>query len=238
MQTRGLKAMNRFLQSFLFAYQSEAGEGDQSGAGGEPPKTYTQAEVDEMVNGLKNQNNALLDEKKKAGQKAKDAEAERVRVQQEAAKQSGQMEEFEKSIRGQYDPVIAEKDGKITKMAERILGSERKAVMSSVIAKGKFIDAEAADLIAPFIKVEFDGDDLVTKFVGTDGAVITTDVDQFIDFCKKHKVISHLMQADTANGGGAAGNRNPTGGAGGEQLTGIDKTRAELRKRLDAENKG
>ena len=28
------------------------------------------------------------------------------------------------------------------------------------------------------------------------------------------------------------------GGAGGEQLTGIEKTRAELRKRLDAENKG
>lgn len=232
--------MNRFLQSFLFAYQEEHDDGTQGGGGGgdEPQKTYTQAEVDELVNGLKNQNTALLDEKKKAAQRAKEAEAERVRAQQEAAKQSGQMEEFEKSIRGQYDPVIAEKDGKITKLAERILGSERKAVMGAVIAKGKFIDADAADLIAPFIKVEFDGDDLVTKFVGADGAVITTDVDKFIDYCKKHKVISHLMQADTANGGGAAGNKNPTGGAGGEQLTGIEKTRADLRKRLDAENKG
>lgn len=231
--------MNRFLQSFLFAYQEEHDDGTQGGGGGaEPPKTYTQAEVDELVNGLKNQNTALLDEKKKAAQRAKEAEAERVRAQQEAAKQSGRMEEFEKSIRGQYDPVIAEKDGKITKLAERILGSERKAVMGAVIAKGKFIDADAADLIAPFIKVEFDGDDLVTKFVGADGAVITTDVDKFIDYCKKHKVISHLMQADTANGGGAAGNKNPTGGAGGEHLTGIEKTRADLRKRLDAENKG
>ncbi|MGL5736967.1 MAG: hypothetical protein ACRCYS_19040 [Beijerinckiaceae bacterium] len=224
--------MNHFLQSFLFPYQEEHDDETQGGGGGEP-KTYTQAEVDEMINGLKNQNTALLDEKKKAAQKAREAEAERTRVQQEAAKQSGQMEEFEKSIRGQYDPVIAEKDGKITKMAERILGSERKAVMGAVIAKGKFIDAEAADLIAPFIKVEFDGDDLVTKFVGPDGAVITTDVDKFIDFCKKHKVISHLMQADTANGGGAAGNKNPTGGAGGTE-TGTDRIRANLRKRLEA----
>lgn len=233
--------MNRFLQSFLFAYQNEHDDGSQGGGGGGgggETKTYTQEEVDEMVNGLKNQNTALLDEKKKASQKAREAEAERTRVLQESARQSGQMEEFEKSIRGQYDPVIAEKDGKITKLAERILGSERKAVMGAVIAKGKFIDADAADLIAPFIKVEFDGDDLVTKFVGADGAVITTDVDKFIDYCKKHKVISHLMQADTANGGGAAGNKNPTGGAGGEHLTGIEKTRADLRKRLDAENKG
>lgn len=217
--------MNRFLQSFLFAYQEEHDDGTQGGGGGsdEPQKTYTQAEVDELVNGLKNQNTALLDEKKKAAQRAMEAEAERVRAQQEAAKQSGQMEEFEKSIRGQYDPVIAEKDGKITKLAERILGSERKAVMGAVIAKGKFIDADAADLIAPFIKVEFDGDDLVTKFVGADGAVITTDVDKFIDYCKKHKVISHLMQADTANGGGAAGNKNPTGGA-----SGVDPIQAKL----------
>lgn len=230
--------MNRFLQSFLSPYQDEVIDDQKGGGGGGETKTYTQAEVDEMVNGLKNQNTALLDEKKKAAQKAREAEAERTRVQQEAAKQSGQMEEFEKSIRGQYDPVIADKDGKITYLADRIVDSERKAVMGAVIAKGKFIDAEAADLIAPFIKVEFDGDDLVTKFVGPDGATITTDVDKFIDFCKKHKVISHLMQADTANGGGAAGNKNPTGGAGGEQLTGIEKTRADLRKRLDAENKG
>lgn len=216
--------MNRFLQSFLFVYQEEHDDGTQGGGSGtEAPKTYTQEEVDELVNGLKNQNTALLDEKKKAAQRAKDAEAERVRAQQEAAKQSGQMEEFEKSIRGQYDPVIAEKDGKITKLSERILGSERKAVMSAVIAKGKFIDADAVDLIAPFVKVEFDGDDPVTKFVGADGAVITTDVDKFIDYCKKHKVISHLMQADTANGGGAAGNKNPTGGA-----SGVDPIQAKL----------
>ena len=94
--------MNRFLQSFLFAYQEEHDDGTQGGGGGaEPPKTDTQAEVDELVNGLKNQNTALLDEKKKAAQRAKDAEAERVRAQQEAAKQSGQMEECEKAIRGQ-----------------------------------------------------------------------------------------------------------------------------------------
>lgn len=90
--------------------------------------------------------------------------------------------------------------------------------MGDVLAKGKFIDAAAADLLGQFVKTEFDGDAVVTKFVGADGQVITTDPDKFIDYCKKHPVISHLMQADAASGGGAGGNKNPAGGAGGDAI--------------------
>ena len=188
------------------------------------PKLYTEEEVA----GLKANAAALLAEKKEMQKKAKDAEGARLLAEQEKAKQSGELEQFEQSLRKQYDPVIAEKDAKLTALSDRILGSERKAVMGDVLAKGKFIDAAAAELLTQFVKTEFDGDSVVTKFVGVDGGVITTDVDKFIDYCKKHPVISHLMQADAASGGGANGNKNPAGGAGGDAID--QKLRAKYRK--------
>lgn len=178
------------------------------------PKLYTEEEVA----GLKANAAALLAEKKEMQKKAKEAEDARILAEQEQAKKSGELEQFEQSLRKQYEPVIAEKDAKLTALANRILGSERKAVMGDVLAKGKFIDAAAADLLGQFVKTEFDGDAVVTKFVGADGQVITTDPDKFIDYCKKHPVISHLMQADAASGGGAGGNKNPAGGAGGDAI--------------------
>ena len=188
------------------------------------PKLYTEEEVA----GLKANAAALLAEKKEMQKKAKDAEDARLLAEQEKAKQSGELEQFEQSLRKQYDPVIAEKDAKLTALSDRILGSERKAVMGDVLAKGKFIDAAAAELLTQFVKTEFDGDSVVTKFVGVDGGVITTDVDKFIEYCKKHPVISHLMQADAASGGGANGNKNPAGGAGGDAID--QKLRAKYRK--------
>ena len=178
------------------------------------PKLYTE----EDVAGLKANAAALLAEKKELQKKAKAAEDANLLAEQEQARRSGELEQLEKSVRKQYEPVIAEKDAKLTALANRILGSERKAVMGDVLAKGKFIDAAAADLLGQFGKTEFDGDAVVTKFVGADGQVITTDPDKFIDYCKKHPVSSHLMQADAASGGGAGGNKNPTGGAGGDAI--------------------
>lgn len=194
--------------------EAEADGADAGGQGGQAPKTYTQEEVDALVSGLKSNNEKLLEEKKAAARAKKEAEDARILAEQEKAKQSGELEQFEQSLRKQYDPLLAEKDAKLTALSERILGSERKAVMGAVLAKGKFIDPDAADLLAQFVRTEFDGDAVVTKFVGADGQVITTDVDKFIDYCKKHKVISHLMQADASSGGGASGNKNPAGGAG------------------------
>lgn len=201
-------------------YYSEAGaDGSDGGGQGGEVKTYTEAEVAEMVAGLKRNNEQLLTEKKEAAKQRKEAEEARILAEQAKAKQSGELEQFEQSLRKQYDPVIAEKDAKLTALSDRILGSERKAVMGDVLAKGKFIDAAAAELLTQFVKTEFDGDSVVTKFVGVDGSVITTDVDKFIDYCKKHPVISHLMQADAASGGGAGGNKSPGGAKTFDQMT-------------------
>ena len=159
-------------RNMIRKYYSEAGEdGADTNSQGEQPKTYTEAEVAELVAGLKRNNEQLLAEKKEAARQRKEAEEARILSEQERAKKSGELEEFEQSLRKQYEPVIAEKDAKLTALANRILGSERKAVMGDVLAKGKFIDAAAADLLGQFVKTEFDGDAVVTNCVGAGGQV-------------------------------------------------------------------
>lgn len=198
--------MNRFLRYPLL---EEAGPEDKS-AGGE---TFTREQVEQMiaeqVAGLKANNEALLSEKKEEARKRKEAEEQRQREHQEALKNAGKMDEFEKTIRSQYEPVLQEKEQRYANLASRVLGSERKAVLGSFA--GDFITPEAVDILAPFVKTEFEGEDVVTKFVGPDGNVITTDPNQFRKYLREHKAFSHLIKANAASGGGAAGGKS--GGA-------------------------
>ena len=206
--------MNRFLR---YPLHEEAID-DNKPAGGNAPKTFTAEEVKAMIEqevaGLKANNEALLSEKKEAARRAKEAEEERQRAHQEALKSAGKMDEFEKTIRGQYEPVLAEKDAKYSALASRVLGSERKAVLGSFA--GDFITPEAVDILAPFVRTEFEGEDVVTKFVGSDGNVITTDPEQFRKYLREHKAFSHLIKANAASGGGASGGK---GGGAAKQLS-------------------
>ncbi|MBC9814022.1 hypothetical protein H9Y05_16230, partial [Crocinitomicaceae bacterium CZZ-1] len=102
--------MNRFLR---YPLHEEAGVEDKPGAG-DAPKMYTaeevQALIEKEVAGLKANQEALLSEKKEAARRAKEAEEERQRAHQEALKAAGKMDEFEKTIRSQYEPVLKEKE--------------------------------------------------------------------------------------------------------------------------------
>nr|DAH52756.1 MAG TPA: Major head protein [Caudoviricetes sp.] len=203
--------MNRFLR---FPLQEEAPD-DLKPAGGATTFTAEQVQkmiaeaVEKEVSGLKANNEALLTEKKEAARKAKEAEEARQQAHQEALKSAGKMDEFEKTIRSQYEPVLKEKEEKYSALANRVLGSERKAVLGSFA--GDFITPEAVDILAPFVKTEFDGEDVVTKFIGADGNVITTDPEQFRKYLREHKAFSHLIKANAASGGGASGGKS--GGA-------------------------
>lgn len=200
--------MNRFLKYPLL---DEAGDELKPAAG--DVKTFTLEQVQQMiadeVAGLKANNEALLSEKKEAARKAKEAEEARQREHQESLKNAGKMDEFEKTIRSQYEPVLQEKEQRYATLASRVLGSERKAVLGSFV--GDFITPEAVDILAPFVRTEFEGEDVVTKFVGSDGNVITTDPEQFRKYLREHKAFSHLIKANAASGGGAAGGKG--GGA-------------------------
>jgi len=143
------------------------------------------------------------------------------------------MDEFEKTIRSQYEPVLQEKDARYSALASRVLGSERKAVLGSFA--GDFITPETVDLVAPFVRTEFEGDEVVTKFVGTDGSVITTDPEQFRKYLREHKAFSHLIKANAASGGGASGGKG--GGAAKTFKDMTESERLELHKTNPAEFK-
>lgn len=227
--------MNRFLRYVL---REEAGE-EHKPAAAEPVKTYTEAEVAEMVAGLKANNEALLSEKKEAARKAKEAEEARQREHQEALKTAGKMDEFEKTIRSQYEPVLEAEKQRYSALASRVLGSERKAVLGSFA--GEFITPEAVDLVASFVRTEFEGDEAVTKFLGTDGNVVTTDPEQFKKYLREHKAFSHLIKANGPSGGGAAGGKS--GGAAkqlsemndAERIALAQSNPAEFKRQLDAQ---
>lgn len=178
-------------------------------------KTYTEAEVNELVAGLKKNNEALLAEKKEAARIAKEARDAQILADQERAKKDGDLSTLEKSLTEQFGKQISEKDARLTMMSERILGAERKSVINSL--SGMLVDESAADILGMMVKTEFDGDDVVTKFVDGNGNVITTDPAKFKEWLKGHKAFSHLIKSDAATGGGAGGSKgNPAGGAGGK----------------------
>jgi hypothetical protein len=233
--------MNRFLR---FPLMNEAGAEDKP-AGGAAPQTFTLEQVQQMiadeVAGLKANNEALLTEKKEALRKAAAIEEQERLARQEALKSAGKMDEFEKTIRSQYEPVLKEKEEKYSALANRVLGSERKAVLGSFA--GDFITPEAVDILAPFVRTEFEGDDVVTKFVGSDGSVITTDPEQFRKYLREHKAFSHLIKANAASGGGASGGKG--GGAAktlsemndAERIAFSKSDPAEFKRQLEAQRK-
>lgn len=200
-------------------------------AGAPAGKTYTQAELDEMIAGLKANNDRLLAEKKEAKRQADEAAAARLIADQAAAKKSGELETFEKTLRGEYTPQLEAKDKIIAARNDRILSSEKRAAVSAL--SGMMIDESAADILGVFVRTEFDGDEVVTKFVGADGNVITTDIAQFKKYLCEHKVFSHLIKADAATGGGAGGSK---GGGAAKQFSEMnDAERIELHKSNPAE---
>ena len=198
-------------RNMMLKYHAEAGE--DGGAGGstgtDTAKTYTQAEVDAMVGGLKAKADELLAEKKAVSNKAKEEAAARLLAEQEAAKKSGSLEQLEHSLRGEFNKEKGELSSKLESLTSRVLGESKKAVLGSLT--GEFLVPESVDIISQLVKTEFDGTDVKTQFTDFSGKVITTDPVEFKKWMAKHPSISGLMKADAASGGGASGNKGASG---------------------------
>lgn len=214
-------------------YMAEADDVPAGGGADDAGKTYTAAEVAAMVEsetkGMKAKLDELLTEKKSASQKAKEAEAARIAAEQAAARQTGELDKFEASLRDGFEkekePLVA----KLTALESKVLSAERKAILGGFA--GSFLAAESVDLIAQLVKTEFDGESIKTQFVDFAGNLISTDPAEFKKWMENHPSISHLMKSDSASGGGAVGGKSTqqVGGAGNSKneiinrrLTGLD----------------
>ena len=113
--------------------------------------------------------------------------------------------------RGEFEKEKGALTGKLTALESRVLGESKKAVLGGFT--GDFIAPESVDLVAQLVKTELDGDQVKTQFTDFAGNVITTDPAEFKKWMAKHPAISHLMKADAASGGGAAGGKGSGSGA-------------------------
>ena len=181
---------------------------------------------------MKSKLDELLKEKKSASQAAKDAEAARLAAEQEAARKSGELDKFEASLRGEFEKETGALTGKLTALESRVLGESKKAALGGFT--GDFIAPESVDLVAQLVKTELDGDQVKTQFTDFAGNVITTDPAEFRKWMAKHPAISHLMKADAASGGGAAGGKGSNGSAGTINRSQFDKLDHGARKQFFA----
>lgn len=193
-------------------YYEEMQEGGEGASGATPAgKTYTQADLDAEVARLKAKNAELLGEKKSAVLRLAEEENARIKFEQESAKASNKLEDFEKSLRSEFAKEKDSLSGKLTALQTRVIGAERKAVLSNYASD--FLTAESLDIISPLIHAEFDGENVTTQFKDFTGKVITTDPAEFKTWMANHPAISQLMKADGATGGGATGSKNGGGAA-------------------------
>jgi hypothetical protein len=212
-------------------YDDPAGGGE---GGDDKPKTFTQAEVDEMTKGLKSKNTELLAKFKTASERYKnlpeDATSEEIA---EALKEKREAAQKQAEAKGEYDKLVTQMGSRHTEEKSKLEGTI-KTLTTRIQTKEKRLAVRDAvsevegdyDLLAPHIleqlDVEEDGDDYTVFVVNKKGeAIVGAD--------GKKKTVAALVKemaenpkyagAFSAANVGGSGGRNG-GGAG--RSSGVD----------------
>ncbi|WP_236169831.1 hypothetical protein [Pseudomonas atacamensis] len=182
----------------------------------------------EDLEGLKRQNQTLLDEAKAAKQRARDAEQAQQQREQEAAKARG---DFEQLFTSSEQALAAER----AKLAELTANIERRDLTSAASKVSSSIaDGENAEILAEFVQRRLkivDGQVKVTDAAGN--LTIATLEDLAKEFQQASRYAA-LVRGTQANGGGAAGGKGGGATKTWDQMTGME--RVELRRTNPAEH--
>ena len=181
----------------------------------ETPKSYSQAEVDEMVSGLKSNNEKLLGEKKTA-QAERTAQEEISRAaREEAAKKSGDVEAIEKSLNERHQLEVDSYKEKLTKRDNLILGERNVAVVNDL--SSDFIDTFKGlgkTILNTMVETSYNDDGQpVTKYKDQAGNLLTTELTVFKEYLKTNDAFKSLLKGVQMDGGGATGSNGNGGGA-------------------------
>lgn len=202
----------------------------------EEMKSYTQAEVDELVSGLKSNNEKLLSEKKATqAREAESAEAARL-AQEEAARKSGDVEAIEKTLSDRHKSELEKLTTELNRRDSIILGERNAAAINDMASI--FTDSSreiGKALLQGMVTTEYNEDGKpFTKYTDNNGNV-TTDLATFKQVISANDGLKPLLKGVQMNGGGAAGSQTNGGGA---AKTFNDYTPAELvaLKRSDPES--
>ncbi|MFK3922146.1 hypothetical protein ACI2JC_21230 [Pseudomonas fulva] len=182
----------------------------------------------EDVEGLKRQNQTLLDEAKAAKQRARDAEQQREQQAVEAAKAKGDYE----SLYTSSEQARAESERKFAELQASIEQRDLSGSASKVAAA--IADGPNAEILAEFIQRRLRIVDGQVRVTDASGNLTVSTLEQLGKEFQEEPRYASLVRGSQANGGGAAG--LPGGGATKtwDQMSGME--RVELRRTDPAEH--
>jgi hypothetical protein len=203
--------MNRLMRMLMAqnGYMAEAGADGEAGGGGEGEagsgegtKTYTQDEVQAMIEeqtgGLKKKMDELLGEKKSATQKANELEAANRTADEERQKEKGEFKELYEKTQAELEEERNSNKTWKEQLQQRDI-KEKASRIGNDLAKS---DTKRAEVLA----------DYVGRYAKHDGETVTYEIggiEVTADKLKEHLTMEFpfLVDGNGSSGGGATGAR-------------------------------
>lgn len=182
----------------------------------------------EDVEGLKRQNQTLLDEAKEAKRKAREAQEQLTQKELDAAKARG---DYESLYASSEQTLAAERQ----KLADLQAGIEKRDMRGSAAkVAAQIADGPNAEIIADYIERRLRIVDGQVRVTDASGNLTVSTLEQLGKEFQEEPRFASLVRGSQANGGGAAG--LPGGGATKtwDQMSGME--RVELRRNDPAEH--
>lgn len=180
------------------------------------------------LEGLKRQNQILLDEAKEAKRLKRESDEKLTKEQLDAAKARG---DFEQLYASSEQALAAER----TRLAELTSSIERRDLTSaaSKIATG-IADGENAEILAEFVQRRLKIVEGQVKVTDAAGNLTIATLDDLAKEFQQAPRYAALVRGSQANGGGAAGGKGGGATKTWDQMTGME--RVELRRTNPAEH--
>lgn len=182
----------------------------------------------EDLEGLKRQNQTLLDEAKEAKRLRREAEEARTQQERDAAKARG---DFEQLYASSEQALAAER----TRLAELTTSIERRdlSAAASKIAAG-IADGENAEILAEFVERRLKIVEGQVKVTDASGNLTIATLEDLAKEFQQAPRYASLVRGTQANGGGATGGKGGGATKTWDQMTGME--RVELRRTNPAEH--
>lgn len=182
----------------------------------------------EDLEGLRNQVQTLLTEKKEEKRKRDAAEAEQRRLQEESQRANGEYEQL-------YTSSQQALEQERTRLAELTANIERRDLTSAASKVSSSIaDGENAEILAEFVQRRLKIVDGQVKVTDAAGNLTIASLEDLAKEFQQAPRYAALVRGTQANGGGAAGGKGGGATKTWDQMTGME--RVELRRTNPAEH--